>query len=723
MRIRTSIVIAALLLVPVTAVAQDTGTVTNIGRIDFGARGSTTVGDAARYERYRDLGDGLFLDFARLTRKQNAWEFDLAADHVGRKDQRYAIAAAKQGTFRGWFVWDQIPMLFSRNTQTFFQGDVLNNNGVLLIDDAVQLGGQTNANNIPGLFVPPNTQVFELNTRRHSAEAGARLMPSNDFTITGLFKNTVRDGGIPFGGAFGHSQLVETVAPTNHTLRDAEVAAEFARDRYLFRAGYSGSWFTNDVTTLTFDNPWRVTDTLAASSRGRLSLPPSNSFLVLNGLATVRLPGRSRATAFVSSGRLKDAGDPLMAYSINTITTGQNPLPRATVEGAASTTSTGLTFTSRPVRFLDFNVRYRSFEYDNLTPEFDTFQRVSYDNAVSNSATAIVTEPFGLTRQNFDADARYLPMAGTSIGIGFTRLSEARTHRIYEETVENVMRVTFDTVGNRWFSLRTKYEQSTRRGRGFEEHLLTDVAEQPGMRHMDVAPRDRQRVTLVGVLMPVANLAINFSAAAGNDDYLQSVFGLRDNNHRVYGVGVDATPRENVTMGASYSRENYLALARSRQANPGVQFTDESRNWAVDTDDLVHSFILNADLMNLWNHVDVRLAWDINRSTSTYQYITGAVADRTLPEETPGIIPTLPTPSQLPDVVSNMDRGTLDLVYNFNKRFGLGLSYWYEKFEVQDFALDAESTGNLARSNAVLLGYLYRPYTAQTGWLRLIVRW
>jgi hypothetical protein len=132
---------------------------------------------------------------------------------------------------------------------------------------------------------------------------------------------------------------------------------------------------------------------------------------------------------------------------------------------------------------------------------------------------------------------------------------------------------------------------------------------------------------------------------------------------------------------------------------------------------------LYADFLNLWQRVDVRVNWDINRSTATYAYITGPVDDRTLPEETPGVPSTLPPPSQLPDVISNLDRGTIDLVYNFNKRIGLGFSYWYEKFKVQDWALDAESIGNQVQSNAVLLGYMYTPYTAQTGWVRLIVRW
>ena len=38
-------------------------------------------------------------------------------------------------------------------------------------------------------------------------------------------------------------------------------------------------------------------------------------------------------------------------------------------------------------------------------------------------------------------------------------------------------------------------------------------------------------------------------------------------------------------------------------------------------------------------------------------------------------------------------------------------------------ALDIDANPELARGQALLLGYLYRPYTANTGWVRLLYRW
>jgi hypothetical protein len=51
------------------------------------------------------------------------------------------------------------------------------------------------------------------------------------------------------------------------------------------------------------------------------------------------------------------------------------------------------------------------------------------------------------------------------------------------------------------------------------------------------------------------------------------------------------------------------------------------------------------------------------------------------------------------------------------------VSYWYEQYRVSDFTLDADANPDLARGQALLIGYLYRPYSANTVWGRLIYHW
>jgi MtrB/PioB family decaheme-associated outer membrane protein len=726
MRISRALITMTVALVPLTAGAQPAPPPTTppairpwTGTFNFGVRGTTTEGDAARYERYRDLGDGLFLEGLRADGDRDGWLLNFAADHVGRRDQRYLANAERPGLFKSWFLWDQIPMLLSRSTRTLFTGV---ESGDLEISDALQAQVQATPAAIGPVFNQFGS-VFETRTRRLIAEGGFSYDPNGDVTVSGKVRHTRREGTIPYGGSFGHSSLVELPAPTDHSLTAADAGAEFARDRLLLRVGYTGSFFHNDVTSVIFDNPFRVTDIAATPSRGRLTLPPSNSFMGLNGLASIRLPGRSRATAYLSAGRLTDAGDPLVPQTINSAVV-TAPLFRTTVDGEAHTTAMNLTFVSRPSRYVDVNVNYRQYDYDNRTPEFLMTERVAYDNAVSVANPPVATEPFGVVRHTFDADLKLIPRSGVSAGIGFTRLEEERTHRIFESTTDNVVRVTADAVSNRLFTLRTKYEHAERRGTGIEEGEieLAAIGEQPGIRHFDIAARDRNRVTVLGSLTPASNLGVSVSIAAGKDDYLQSLFGLRDNRHRIYGVGFDATPTDRVILTTSYSYERYNALSRSRQANPGVQFTDASRNWATDATDLAHSIILTGDVLRIAPKVDLHVSYDFSRARARYEYITGPVADRTLPEEV--VVPTtLPAPAELPPTLSELQRGTVDLTYALARHLSIGMSYWFEQYRVNDFTLDADANPDLARGQALLIGYLYRPYTASTVWGRLIYHW
>lgn len=732
MRISRILSMVALALIPVTASAQTAPTRATIGSIDFGLRGTSVNGEPARYERYRDLGDGLFLQGIRINRQANGWILDFSGDHVGRRDQRFNGDVVRPGKFKGWAMWDQIPMLLSRTTRTLFVEDFDEAPGVLTIDDTIQAQAQAAPSSMAQLF--NNAAVeFDTKSRRYRGRGGFEYLATPELTVRSEVQYTDRQGTLPYGGSFGHGGLVEFPAPIQHRLTDFDGSAEFSRNPLLLRAGYSGSFFHNDATTATFDNPFRLVDIPTASSRGRLSFAPTNSFFSVNGMASVKLPRRSRASAYVSVGSLKDAGDSLMPLTVNSANTTAQ-VERSQVEGEARTTAVTLSFVSRPTRYLDLNVQFRSYDYDNRTPVFSMTQRVSYDNAPSNLASPVHTEPFGVVRNTFDADFKVTPVSAASVGVGFSRLQEERSHRIFESTTDNVVRVIFDSVGTGMFSIRTKYEHAQRRGERIEhgELELAAINEQPGMRHFDIAPRDRDRVTILGSITPTAMLSLNASIAAGKDDYRlelpqtstpqESLFGLRDNSHRVYSVGVDAVPTELVTLGGSYSFERYNAISRSRQADPGVQFTDPTRNWSTEGTDRVHSVILSAGISEIADKISLQFSYDYNRARALYEYFTGALPDRTLPEEVV-VTTTLPTPTGLPLVRSELGRGAVDLVYALTSEIGIGVSYWYEQYRVTDFTLDAEANQELVRGQALLLGYLYRPYTANTVWGRLIYRW
>ena len=767
---------------PLTASAQTIGWTVPLGTniISVGARGSSVDGDSARFERYRDLADGLFLEAVRWDFQRSDWLFSLKGDHTLYKDQRYVGRVARPGRFKAWFLWDQVPMLMSNTTQTLYREDFSIEPNLFTIDPAIRAqvqatpGANPNTSVVPSLF-DANARTFETAGRRNVAQTGAEWLPTQALWIRGVYQYTNKQGVIPYGGSFGHSSLVEFPAPIAHVTNDVETTAEWSRDRLLLRAGYTGSWFQNANTTATFENPFRTYNSnptnctyapgqtgLCSSSPaiGSLSLPPSNNFLTVNGLASYRLAARTRVTFYMSGGMLSDAGDAIMPQTVNQLNAGViTPLDRTTVDGEARMLTTNLHFSSRPSRYFDISARFRTYDYDNRTPEFAMTQRVSYDNqpgvasmstlggtTVPFTTSPIHTEPFGVSRQTFDIDVRTTPWTPLIIGVGYSMLGEERTHRLIEDTTDHIYRLTVDSIGNRWFTVRTKYEHAERSGEATEEaqRAVFGIGEHPGIRHFDIASRRRDRVTVLASTTPFANMSFYGSVGYGKDDYTESQFGLRDNTHRIYTVGSDWLPRDNMSVGASYSYEHYNSLARSRQANPPgspityeqylllsqgpttIQVADATRNWASDATDNVHSVMVWGEVLNLWNRVDLHFTYDMNRADAAYNYITGPITDRTLPDDAPPTTLTncnQPDNCKLPLVTNDLDRLTTDFTFWLNRRVGFGASYWHERYFVTDWALDAEATSREVLNQAMILGYNYRPYTAHSLFARLLLRW
>ena len=196
------------------------------------------------------------------------------------------------------------------------------------------------------------------------------------------------------------------------------------------------------------------------------------------------------------------------------------------------------------------------------------------------------------------------------------------------------------------------------------------------MRHFDVASRDRDRVTLLGSVSPFGNLTANASLAIGKDDYLESEFGLRDNNHHVYsrrrGLPAEGSgdPGGVVTPTSGTTR----CHAPDRQATPPSSSTPHGTGRPTAPIKRIRSWS-TWSIARIAEKVDLHLAYDFSRTRAIYNYITGPVPDRTLPEEV--IVPSsLPTPTELPPTLSELQRATADVTYPLSARLSVGLSYW-----------------------------------------------
>jgi len=560
---------------------------------------------------------------------------------------------------------------------------------------------------------------FDLRTLRKIGQADVMFNVDKSSDLSIRIRNTMREGNIPFGGTFGFNNAVELPVPVDTRITDLQTSYEWGNNTGMFRVGWDGSTFANNIDSVTWDNPLRFGPDLAATpSQGRMALWPGNTLMYVHGTGAVSMAARTRLTAYVALGRGRSNED-LLPFTINTAIA-PVPLSRTTADAQTKTSIAQLTFASRPARAVSFNAKYRYADVDVTTPEFTRLGgTVAYDS--SFQASAGPSEYHSVKRSTFDADAAFEVARFTSVKVGYSFLGADYTHRLWESTSESVFRVSLDTSGNQYLMIRGVYENRKREGDTFEAEALAEAGEYEGMRHYDIADRDRQRVTFIVSAFPAGKFGLTASAGVGRDEYPDSTLGLQHYDSDQYSAGFSIAPDDRYNLTASYGWERYQSLQRSRNANNAADQANPLRSWTTDYNGKVNFLETSLDIDRAIEKTSIRLSADWNRSNDTYLY--GLVAGS-----------PLASPEQLPPVKNELLRGEVDVAYELTSNIRVGVAYWYDDYDVQDFALGPTTLTGIAlppvqegqpvvATNALLLGYLYRPYTAHAGFVRLTYAW
>ncbi|MBI4486595.1 MAG: MtrB/PioB family decaheme-associated outer membrane protein [Acidobacteria bacterium] len=682
------------------------------GEMTFGVRGSSIDGDEARYQRYRDLRNGGFLDRFRWDRQNQNAIISLGADHVGYRDQRF-FADIDAGKLKVEALWDQIPLFFSNSTRTPYTQV---SPGVLRLDDSLQAAAEANilaTRNFADVATPLDTRF-----RRDVGSFGLVYSANRELDLKFNLKTARKNGNMPYTASFGFSNSVEVPLPIDNRTTDVSGEAEWANRNGSFRIGYLGSWFNNDIQTLIWDNPKKITDMNASNaystglgpSQSRMALWPNSTLNTVNVAGGYRMARSTRLSGNIAVGTGKQ-NEALLPHTINP-TIVPIPLDRTTTEGDVRTTAANINFSSRPSRSVFVSAKYRLYDLDNRTPVFEREADVQFDGAF-HADTPGESEYHNRKSNQVDFDVSFTPIPFTAFRVGYGYNQTDRTNRVWEVTQDNVFRASMDTTGNQYVSLRAVYERSSRVGEGFEEHALTEAGEQLTKRDYDIAGRDRNRVSTILAINPVPQFGVNATVGYGKDDYSgDGEFGLRDNTNNTYSIGLDVAPNDKVGLGLSYGYEKYEALTTSRTSSPGPQWDDPNRNWNTDSADIVRTFDASLSLLNAIDKTDVTLGYSWNRSKTTFDYSLATAFASVQP---------------LPPVLYELGSLNFDIRYNFSRRVTLGLGYWYEQYKVDDFALGTQTLSQLflpvaatTTPTTLFLNYNYRPYTAHTGFVRLV---
>lgn len=683
----------------------------------------------AKFEEYRDLSPGPFLDNLRLRffTDDQAYFGSFGGFNWGYDDQEFSLGAGRLGLWEFGFEWDQIPHTLSTTARTRAVEVSRGEWRLPPRPDATALSAAEGAlyNSAP---------ERDIDVRKDTARIFFRLTPTPDLELRADYTRINKDGDRPFGMAMGSpgNDFIEVLEPIEQTIHEVRLRGTFARDYWQLQFGYTFSLFENSESRVIADNPLRSTFSAFAPSAtggtsnpafGRSSLAPGNSAHTIHIGGGVDLPFRTRLTAAASySLRLQD--DEFLPHTINpNIPTATLALPQDSLDGKVGVTTVNVNLVNRAIPRTTLGLRYRFFDYNEMSDQLVFPGHVVNDQSLVNEPRQ--SSAFSYSRHNLDADARYRAFTwlATTLGGGWEHWNRDEEHREVPKSDEYYVKVAGDWTPVDWFLGRITYKPSWRRINEYntfahiahtvieDELAPADAAQSQSvlLRKFDEGERDRHQTDLTLQFTPFDTLTVSLNGTWRNDDYLGGEFGLRDATTWSAGIDASWTPAERVTLFASYVYESIYQKWKSRNRDvSGALVSDfDDWNWISNSLDRVQTVQLGAKV----GVIPGKLDWLIQ---GTLAYALGEVDNRneTAPLAHPGFAnPANAVARKQPAFEDTLIRLETGLRYWLTKDWSLGFRYAFESYEKNDWRTDGLNPF-VPGVNSIFLGNDLQNYTA-----------
>lgn len=666
---------------------------------------------SSKFDQYRSLPEGFVFSDLGLAFDGKLY-FDLKGHNLGLQDQDAELTFGRYGLWRVEMGWNQTLRRYGSQAQSIFGTDAP---GRFLIPDSVQAAAQPyivttapptgdNVAAFSALFgaLYGQTPWREVGTERDLGTLSARCISLPGWTFDFSLRNENRDGTFPMINGFYHRYNnaagdhnrnfnVELPAPVDYQTTDWTASVAYDHKIFGVALAYSDSQFRNDVNTLSWDHPWRLTDAVSTagviggSSKGFLDWNPDNDARSLSLQTHLNLPLATRLTGSYIRGKMTQ-NQAFLPFSVNSqlrdATTGLYAtdmalLPARSLNGEVVTTALSFDAVSTPVHPLTLHARYESYDYSNRTHELVMPGTSTYGDSywvTRWGGSPIESHPNSYDRDRLSFDATWRVVKGLRLAAGFEREEWSRELRTVDETRENIHWVRIAANPVDWFEAKASYTWRKHRYEGgYHGHH-----EYAAFRMFDVADRNTRQWSLDLAFYPVQGLDINLYANSRNHDFVGTTYGLQ------YDKGYD------LGAGATYSTGRYTVygnLSRNRNSNFLQTLSKSDLNGSATYD------VRNTWFSHLRDTVDVASLGCIvdvvaNKATLefhySYQQGRGQRDDSNVATLRVDNAQAFP----FPDTKDTNHVLEGKFTYVLNAKWSLGARLMYDSFDLNDYAVD-----------------------------------
>ena len=375
------------------------------------------IGDSFDFGDYNGMDEtGAFFAGELFARYWNddAFFVRLDATDIGLDSRSLSLRTGKQGSYEFRAAYQGIPRRFFDDTVTPYSS--AGSRSLVLpqawVQAATTAGMSSLDSTLHKVKIKRDWDVYQF--------GGSYSLLSN-WVFDADYRRRERDGRSLSSGNF-FFDAVNFAKPIDDATDEFEISANYSARTWHISMKYWGSYFDNNIDSLSWDNPFNPQT--PGADTGRMALAPDNDAHQFTVAGAVRLPMRTTLNGHLSIGKMEQDKS-LLPYTSNTqIAT--NPLPRTSADTEVDTTSVSIKATSVPIKKLTVQGEYRYNERDNDSST-DTYDYVVTD--LINSANSVTNIAYDYERTDARLRGEYRFSSRTRLHGGYNYKQYERSKR------------------------------------------------------------------------------------------------------------------------------------------------------------------------------------------------------------------------------------------------------------------------------------------------------
>jgi MtrB/PioB family decaheme-associated outer membrane protein len=618
------------------------------GYVDAGA--GYTTDDSTIFGNYTGLpekGAHLLLGGKLDHRGEGGYWANLEAADLGIDIRSFEGQAGREGLYSMWLGYAQIPRYFAEGAVTPFLGN----------------GGSTLT--LPGGFPQPTTatmpagQPIELGYDASRFEFGGKWIGQENWTYRANFRRDVRDGTKPGAGSF-FSTASQLALPVDQTTDQLDASVSYSTPRWQATVAYLLSSYRTGNDSVSWANPF--TNGIAGATQGQLAQAPDNQFHQLTASAGYQITPTIRASGDIAWGQGKQ-NESFLPSTANTVLLQQPSfpaLPASSLDGEVNTFNLNAKLTAAPLEGLRLNAIYARDVRDNAT-DVRAYPQVATDMFLDPALRS--NTPYDLTQDRIKLNADYRGLEGWKLSGGYDWDRRQRNYTEALKTDENTLWGRAAWQAMEALALSFDLSWADRSSSTYGTSIWVSSPQNPLMRKVNLAPRERTRAGARGDWAVADGVSIGLGADWAQDDYDETVIGLQEaetsnlvaditwsisDQTRIFAFAQGERTESRQTGSQSYGAPDWTGTVKDRVEVYGVGVKHAAIPGKLD---------LGADL-----------SFSRSRSDTTTQTVLAE--------------PPFPTAKTSLDIVK------LYASYKLQDNLWLNGSYWYESYDGTDWRLD-----------------------------------